>query len=233
MRSFNIDLRDAANLENFSGLVPLFPLATVVFFPNTLLPLHVFEARYRQMVRDAMQAERIVGMILLKPGWEKGYQGNPEIFSVGCMGRIVSHEELPDGRFNIVLFGLKRVKILEIIKETPYRLARVEIMEDIRGSNENLYSLHIAETISRWNSMLGKSEESHKITLDPRLALQNITDAYASAIVSNTFEKQELLEEPSVEKRAEKIIANLETRIKIVSMTSERRSQIVDKKNLN
>lgn len=68
MKNFTIDLANVLNLQNFSGVIPLFPLATVVFFPNTLLPLHVFEPRYRQMVKDIIDGERIIGMVLLKPG---------------------------------------------------------------------------------------------------------------------------------------------------------------------
>src|SRR3989304_535686 len=66
MKNFTIDLANVLNLQNFSGVIPLFPLATVVFFPNTLLPLHVFEPRYRQMVKDIIDGERIIGMVLLK-----------------------------------------------------------------------------------------------------------------------------------------------------------------------
>ena len=156
MKNFTIDLANVLNLQNFSGVIPLFPLATVVFFPNTLLPLHVFEPRYRQMVKDIIDGERIIGMVLLKPGWEKSYEGNPEIYSVVGMGRIVNSEPLDDGRFNIVLYGLKRVKIIDIVKDIPYRLARVEILEDVHGTNENIYRERIVELILKWNGIIGK-----------------------------------------------------------------------------
>ncbi|KAB2835285.1 MAG: hypothetical protein F9K51_00470, partial [Candidatus Dadabacteria bacterium] len=103
----SLDLKDVCNLKSFSGTVPLFPLSTVVFFPNTLLPLHVFEPRYKQMVKDVSTSERIIGMALLKPGWESNYYGNPEVYDVVGMGRIVSSETFEDGRINIVLYGLK------------------------------------------------------------------------------------------------------------------------------
>jgi Lon protease-like protein len=233
MTNVTLDLKDVMNLQDFSGVVPLFPLATVVFFPNTLLPLHVFEPRYRQMVTDVMHHERIIGMVLLKPQWEKSYYANPPIYSVACMGRIVSSEALEDGKFNVVLYGLKRVQILEIVKDLPYRLARVKILEDIHGANEDVYRKRIAELISRWNSMLGKEQESHKISLDTELALGNLTDALASLIVSNVFEKQELLEENQVQQRGEKILTNLTTRLEIISVTSRKRNQIIEKRNLN
>ncbi len=233
MKGFTIDLKEVTNLQSFSGVIPLFPLATVVFFPNTLLPLHVFEPRYRQMVSDIINAERIIGMVLLKPGWEKDYQGNPEIYKVACMGRIVSVETLEDGRFNVVLYGLKRVRILEIVKDSPYRLARVKILEDMHGTNEEAYRERIIELVSKWNGMLGKEHESHRINIDTRLPLENLTDAFASLNISNVFEKQELLEEVSVPKRAEKVISHLETRLQVISAVAKRRNQILEKRNLN
>ncbi len=233
MRNFTFDLAYALNLQNFSGIIPLFPLATVVFFPNTLLPLHVFEPRYRQMVKDVIDAERIIGMVLLKPGWEKTYEGNPEIYSVAGMGRIVNSEPLDDGRFNILLYGLKRVKIIEIVNELPYRLARVEILEDIHGTNEDMYRERIIELSSKWNGIIKKHHESHLINIDTRLPLESLIDAIASMSVSNVFEKQELLEEINVQKRAEKILTHLETKIEALSIVAKRRNQILEKRNLN
>lgn len=233
MKDFTLDLKEVTNLKSFSGLIPLFPLATVVLFPNTLLPLHVFEPRYRQMVSDIVNAERIIGMVLLKPGWEKDYQGNPEIYGVACMGRMVSVEQLEDGRFNIVLYGLKRVKILETVKDDPYRLARVKILEDIHGTNEEAYGERIIELISRWNGMLGKEHESHRINVDIGLPLENLTDIFASLNISNVFEKQELLEEVSIPKRAEKVLSHLETKLQVISAVAKRRNQILEKRNLN
>jgi hypothetical protein len=233
MRKLKFDLTSVSNLQDFSGIIPLFPLATVVFFPNTLLPLHVFEPRYRQMVKDVMDSERIIGMVLLKPGWEKNYEGNPEIYGVAGMGRIVNSESLEDGRFNIVLYGLKRVKIIKIVKEYPYRLASVQILQDIHGANENIYRERIAELVLRWNGIIGKENESHLINIDTRLPLENLIDAIASLNVSNVFEKQEILEEVNVRRRAEKILTHLETKIEVISIVARRRSQIVEKKNLN
>ena len=233
MKNFTIDLANVLNLQNFSGVIPLFPLATVVFFPNTLLPLHVFEPRYRQMVKDIIDGERIIGMVLLKPGWEKSYEGNPEIYSVVGMGRIVNSEPLDDGRFNIVLYGLKRVKIIDIVKDIPYRLARVEILEDVHGTNENIHRERIVDLILRWNGIIGKEHESHLINIDTRLPLENLIDAIASTSVSNVFEKQELLEEINVQKRAENILTHLEAKVEVISIVAKRRNQIVEKRNLN
>jgi uncharacterized protein len=105
--------------------LPLFPLPGVVLLPGTLLPLHVFEPRYSAMVTDALAADRLIGMALLRPGWE-GAAEPPPIYDVGGAGEIVESEELEDGRFNIVLEGRFRYRILDEASPCPYRLARVE-----------------------------------------------------------------------------------------------------------
>lgn len=229
----SLDLKNVSNLKNFSGTIPLFPLSTVVFFPNTLLPLHVFEPRYKQMVSDVINSEKIIGMALFKPGWQSNYYGNPDVFDVVGMGRIVSSETFTDGRINIVLYGLKRVRIVDIVKDEPYRLAKVNIMENTRGADEEIYRARIEELITKWNFTLDEDQKSHRINVNAKLPLDSLTDALGTLIFSNTFDKQMLLEEQSTEKRAQKIIRDLETRLDIVSVTSRKRNEIVDKRNLN
>jgi len=86
-----------------SDLLPLFPLPNVVLFPDVFLPLHIFEARYRDMVADAVASDRMIGMVLLRPGWERDYDGRPPLYRVGCSGVVTHVERLPDGRYNLVL----------------------------------------------------------------------------------------------------------------------------------
>ena len=74
--------------------IPLFPLPNVVLFPNVFLPLHIFELRFREMVTDALHSDRIIGMALLRPGWEEDYEGRPPVYSVGCAGLITNFEQL-------------------------------------------------------------------------------------------------------------------------------------------
>ncbi len=233
MNISSLDLKDVSNLKSFSGTIPLFPLSTVVFFPNTLLPLHIFEPRYKQMVNDVINSEKIIGMALLKPGWESNYYENPEVFDVAGMGRIVSSETFKDGKMNIVLYGLKRVKIEEILEDSPYRLARVSIVENMHGTSEETYRRRIEELITKWNFTLDEKQKAHRININTRLPLESLTDALATLILSNVFEKQMLLEEPSVQKRAEAIIQDLQTRLDIVTVTSGKRNEILKKRNLN
>lgn len=121
------DLSEKAQPFPVPERIPVFPLPNVVFFPKTYLPLHVFEPRYRQMVADAAKGGQCIGMALLKEGWEELYDGNPPIFSVGCVGRLASVQRLPDGRSNILLQGLERYEVREEFYEKSYREARVTL----------------------------------------------------------------------------------------------------------
>jgi len=228
-----LDLTDVANLDNFSGIVPLFPLSSVVFFPNTLLPLHIFEPRYKEMVHTALNSEKIIGMALLKLGWESDYYKNPEVYEVIGMGRIVSSEEFEDGKINIVLYGLKRAKIIEVVEELPYRQAMVKIVENEFETNSESFRSKIEELINKWNLYLDDKQKSHRINVNTKLPLENLTDALASLIFPNVFDKQRLLEETNVQKRSEIIINDLQTRLEMISITSQKRSEIINKRNLN
>ncbi len=120
----------------FSGEVPLFPLPSVVLLPGGLLPLHVFEQRFRDMVKDALSNERLIGMALLKPGYQANYDGNPAIEDHVCVGRIALEHELDDGRWNMVLVGLRRARVLHEDQSRSYRLAQVELLPDTMSADE-------------------------------------------------------------------------------------------------
>ena len=106
--------------------IPIFPLPNVVLFPNVFLPLHISEPRYREMVAYALEHDRLIGMTLLQPGFEASYEGRPAVYAVGCAGIITHAEHLPDGRYNIVLEGRFRYRVLQEAPPDPYRIASVE-----------------------------------------------------------------------------------------------------------
>ena len=122
--------------------LPIFPLPNVVLFPAALLPLHIFEPRYRAMVADALDGDRQIGMVMLRPGWEHHYEGTPAIYPIGCAGFITHAERLPDGRYNIMLRGTEKFRVLN---ERParegterYRIALVESVADARPAGAAL-----------------------------------------------------------------------------------------------
>jgi Lon protease-like protein len=111
-------------------LLPLFPLPNVVLFPGVRLPLHIFEPRYRAMVADALESDRRIGMVLLRAGFEREYEGRPPIHAIGCSGVIVDDIRLMDGRYNIVLHGLDRFRVLDEQHDRTYRRATIAPMPD-------------------------------------------------------------------------------------------------------
>ena len=108
--------------------VPVFPLPGVVLFPGARLPLHVFELRYRTMVRDALSGERVIALALLLPGWERDYHGSPEFHPLACLARIDEVSWLPDDCYNLELLGLVRARLGRAVREFPYRAVRAQTL---------------------------------------------------------------------------------------------------------
>src|SRR4051794_6251247 len=119
------------DLRDFGHVCRLFPLPGVVLFPHAVLPLHIFEPRYRQMTEDALAGDRLVTMVQLRLHGVSSPKSPPAIEEVGCLGRILQHERLPDGRYNFLLLGCKRVRLRrELSSGKLYRIAEAEILED-------------------------------------------------------------------------------------------------------
>jgi len=108
--------------------VPVFPLPGLVLFPHVAVPLHIFELRYRTMVRDALSGERFIALALLRPGWDQDYAGSPEFFSVGCLARIDSVEWLPNDCYDLTARGVCRVRFGRVVREYPYRAAHCDLI---------------------------------------------------------------------------------------------------------
>ena len=128
--------RQSAPTFSIPARIPVFPLPNVVLFPKTYLPLHIFEPRYRTMISDAAMSGQCIGMALLKEGWESDYYGHPPMFSMGCVGRLVSVQPLADGRSNILLQGLERFEIERERYDKPYREATIAVT--VRGTETAL-----------------------------------------------------------------------------------------------
>ena len=118
-------------LEGFEGTVRLFPLPHLVLFPDSLAPLNVFEPRYLEMVRDAQGDDGLIATALLKPGYEAEYEGKPAIHPVVSVGKILRPRSKPSGHVELLLYGIARARIVEEIPSSPYRRARVEVLDDV------------------------------------------------------------------------------------------------------
>ena len=193
--------------------IPLFPLPNVVLFPNVFLPLHIFEARYRDMVADALAADRIIGMVLLRPGWESDYEGRPAIYPVGCAGLITHAERLPDGRFNIVLQGMEKFKVLDEDDSRAYRLARVDSVNEQAANGDDKDEMRLARR--RLEALLvpqpkGRGSDTK---VPASMADEDLVNALAQYLELEPVEKQALLERDSLLARCRSLIELLEMKV--------------------
>jgi Lon protease-like protein len=192
--------------------LPLFPLPNVVLFPNVFLPLHIFEPRYRQLVHQALAADRMIGMVLLKPGFEAEYDGTPPIYGVGCAGTITHVERLPDGRFNIVLKGVVKFRI---DREDPpagavlYREGHVAaVSEEITDNDRTRLQQQRAALESRLAPLFGAARSASR--LPEIMSDEDLVNALAQYLALEPIEKQALLELPGPVRRAEVLLELLE-----------------------
>src|SRR5580692_4041569 len=107
-------------------IIPIFPLPNFVVFPSVQVPLHIFEPRYREMIADVADGHGIIGMMMLKGDWERDYHAFPDLYEIGCAGRISNLTELPDGRYNLILNGLAEFRVVREVRERSYRQAEVQ-----------------------------------------------------------------------------------------------------------
>jgi Lon protease-like protein len=196
-----------------SDLLPLFPLPTVVLFPNVFLPLHIFEPRYREMVADALAGDRMIGMVLLRPGWEHGYEGRPPVYPIGCSGVITHFEKLVDGRYNIVLRGLDRFRIIEEDHSCSYRRG---IVESLRERELAVVDRDVLRTQrAKLEALLAPAVEGSGA--DPKtasaMADEDLVNALAQYLDLEPLEKQALLERDCLRTRAESLVELLEMKM--------------------
>jgi Lon protease-like protein len=193
--------------------IPIFPLPNVVLFPQVFLPLHIFEPRYRDLVADALDGDRLIGMVLLRPGWEGDYEGRPAVYPVGCAGVITHHDMLPDGRYNIVLRGLEKFRITGEDESRAYRIARIDSLHEplpeadraeINAARRRLEALLIPQARGR-----GATDTR----LPPSLSDEDVVNTLAQYMEFDPVEKQALLERDGPLARCRSLIELLEMKL--------------------
>ena len=193
-------------------LIPLFPLPNLVFFPRTRLPLHVFEPRYRKMVADAVASDQRFGIVLLRPGWERDYFGAPPIYACGTLGQIEQAVPLEDGRYNILVRGEVRFRVVGEIAGQRYRTARVIAQPEQDRNAEASYAQRtwLAELSRQYLEHLPDQMAVPEIET---VGLEALTNALIMSLNIDVQQKQELLEIDDLIARAEKIGDELQNRI--------------------
>jgi Lon protease-like protein len=189
--------------------IPIFPLPNVVLFPNVFLPLHIFEPRYRAMVADALKGDRIIGMALLRPGFEAAYEGRPPVYAIGCAGVITHADPLPDGRSNIVLRGLEKFRMTGEDNSRPYRLAHVDALPESIADADRA-QVHACRL--RLEAVLASTIErtAGEPRFPPVVPDDDLVNALAQYLPLEPMERQALLECEGIAARCKGLIELLE-----------------------
>lgn len=205
--------------------VPLFPLPNVVLLPQAILPLHIFEERYKQMTADVLNGDhRLIAMALLRPGWEKDYYQAPPIEPAVCVGRILSHERLADGRYNFLLQGVTRARVVRESQMHPYRIAELtpiveqKIMEiDLAEHRRHLQALFTDGPLS---STPAGNQIAKIIVSD--LPTSCVADLLAFNLLDDLALKQSLLADGDVGRRVARIITAVDRLAPLLAAAAER-----------
>jgi len=206
--------------------VPVFPLPGTVLFPHTSLPLHVFELRYRTMVREALSGPRLVALAVLKPGWEQDYYGSPEFHSLGCLARFDDVEWLPNDCYDLKVTGTTRVRFVRIAKEFPYRAAVVEALPQAPYSDDDplveLERQSLADTFERLLVSMGASPAQTRV--DPSMRYEVLVNSLCAGSDLPAEDRLELLDLDDVLERGRRIRELTEQRLRgMTAMRAKRR----------
>ena len=182
--------------------LPVFPLPRVVFFPGTALPLHLFEPRYTRMMEECLASGcKAMAVALLAPGWEDNYEGNPAIHTIAGAGRIVAHQERPDGTHDIILHGLNRVRLHELPNEgRPYRCARAEPVEDV-GQVTSADVMAMMACATRVAAKVRERQSDFALQVSAELAPARAADIIADQLVVSPDDRQRILETVDIGER--------------------------------
>jgi Lon protease-like protein len=193
--------------------LPIFPLPDLTFFPRTVLPLHIFEARYRAMVTDCLARDKRLAVVGLRPGYETTYDGKPPVYEVTGVGRIVQWERLATGRYNLLLRGERRARIdRELPADTLYRMVAATPLEETGAEGPQVQALagRVKARCRQILAAVGRSGAELQQTLDALSDPAELSDQVASALVPAHATRQALLEELHVERRLERLAVALD-----------------------
>ena len=199
---------------DFTGRAAIFPLPNVTLFPNVMLPLHIFEPRYRCMAEDTLSGDRYLALGLLKDGWEDRYESKDcEIHDTVCLGKVIANEQLEDGRHYLMLQGLRRAKLVtELDTDLPYRLGMLEIVEDVYPQTPVIDRDRRQEELVDWfrraYPKLGlESDILHALGSDMQLG--ELCDVISHSLKLPPEDAQQLLAQANVDERSDLVLEML------------------------
>jgi len=203
-----VDLPASSGLSDIAealGALPLFPLPQAVLLTGTLLPLHVFEPRYRAMVRDALASHRAMAVVMITDDKRLDTDGHPQIAEVAGAGVIVDHVELPGGRFNILLRGRARVRLRELPFVKPYRRAEAEVLTPPSDDIPPADLAALVSSAAAFTALVRERERTFEFRLPRDASPGLLADLCAYHLVLDARERQAILETLDVRMRARRV----------------------------
>ncbi|MFO0675067.1 MAG: LON peptidase substrate-binding domain-containing protein [Polyangiaceae bacterium] len=203
------DSDDDFDMDAALADLPVFPLAQVVLFPRAILPLHVFEPRYRALLKDCLATHRAMAIVLVPDPEDLDEKGHPRIARVGGLGVVVESQSMSDGRSNIVLHGRGRVRLDELEFVPPYRRARATLLEDKTTPLAPLDRSALLSAANAFTTAVNKRDPDFTFGLPPSLPAEAIADLCAHHLVVDATVRQSILEEPDGAERVRMVIREL------------------------
>ena len=202
--------------EDFDGRVRLFPLPDLVLFPHAMQPLHIFEPRYCEMLSEALSSDHLIAMSTLTGAHAASILGEPTIAGTVCLGKIISHAEVEEGRHNVLLVGVRRAQIIsEIDAGRPFRMAKVNVLDDIYppagASSRGQLKTDLLEAFGEVIPASGDSQQNLHDLMAGQMGLGPITDIISYTLPFGVEEKLQLLGESDVDSRAAELVQLLKS----------------------
>lgn len=201
--------REPSDISAALRALPLFPLPNAVLFPGSFVPLHIFEPRYRTMVRDVLNGHRTLAIVMISDLEHPDAHGQPAIASIAGVGVIVDHVELPGGRYDILLRGRARVRLNELPFEPPYRRAEAEIVAEPSDDVPVAEVLSLMNSASNFAALLDKTHKGFELRLPPKPAPGMLADLCAHQLVIDPRERQAILETMDARTRVRRVSESL------------------------
>ncbi len=211
-------MTEAGQLTNIEleMIIPLFPLPNVVLFPKTPMPLYIFEERYRIMVREALAGNGELVIALLRGGASSGHAGISAVHDIACLGKIETYEELEDGKYNIVVIGVHRVRILREVQHSPYRMVEVEKIEEDACNEQSANIMdrhnHLGGLFAKFTE-LATGVKQQAMELMPQLDFESLVNMVAMTLNLEIEQKQALLELSDASQRCDMLIPVLQQQL--------------------
>ena len=200
-------------MNNFPDIIPVFPLSNFIIFPRTTVPLNIFEPRYIEMINDSMKSNKYIGMI--QPKTKEDNIQIPELYKIGCLGKITAFKETDDGRYVVELKGLIRFKIIQEIKSTKkYRECKIDTRNFLNDLDENKENVKFSDLELIFKDLKALFEKRGFIINWKALEKQSLDETINALAMASPFtleEKQILLEAENLDIRKSKISQILNT----------------------